>query len=122
MKRKNLSVLGVLMAVILSTAALAACEKAPAGADGGEPSMSESAAESSGESGEQSALNESKNLSIIIPDEPYEDEPEESEKEYVPAITPGKKASVQADFSDLREFVLSKESARLVLSMTDGSR
>ena len=35
MKRKILSVLGVLMAVILSTAALAACEKAPAGADGG---------------------------------------------------------------------------------------
>ena len=34
MKHKILSVLGVLMAVILSTAALAACEKAPAGADG----------------------------------------------------------------------------------------
>ena len=33
MKRKILSVLGVLMAVILSTAALAACEKAPAGAE-----------------------------------------------------------------------------------------
>ena len=55
MKREILSVLGVLIAVILSTAALAACEKAPAGADGGgEPSMSESAAESSGESGAQS--------------------------------------------------------------------
>ena len=35
MKRKITSVLGVLMAVILSTAALAACEKAPAGADSG---------------------------------------------------------------------------------------
>ena len=63
MKRKILSVLSVLMAVILSTAVLAACEKAPAGADsnggsgesvsteqGGEPSVSESGAESSGES------------------------------------------------------------------------
>ena len=63
MKRKVLSVLGVLMAVLMSTAALAACEKNPAGADssggsgesvsaeqGGEPSVSESAAESSGES------------------------------------------------------------------------
>ena len=122
MKRKILSVLAVLvavlMAVILSTAALTACNKTPAGADSsGEPSVSESAAESSGES----ALNESKNSGIIIPDEPYEDEPEESKKEYVPSVTPGKKASVQADFSDLREFVLSKESAQLVLSMTDGS-
>ena len=35
MKREILSVLSVLMAVILSTAALAACEKAPAGADSG---------------------------------------------------------------------------------------
>ena len=35
MKRKNLSVLGVLMAVILSTAAFSACSKAPAGADSG---------------------------------------------------------------------------------------
>ena len=35
MKRKNLSVLGVLMAVILSTAALSACNKAPAGAESG---------------------------------------------------------------------------------------
>ena len=38
MKHKILSVLGVLMAVILSTAALSACSKAPAGADSsGEP-------------------------------------------------------------------------------------
>ena len=52
MKRKVLSVLSVLMAVILSTAALAACEKTPAGAENsGEPSVSESAAES-GENGE----------------------------------------------------------------------
>ena len=58
MKRKILSVLSVLMAVILSTAALAACEKTPAGAENsGEPSVSESAAESSGES-ESSAENE----------------------------------------------------------------
>ena len=35
MKRKILSVLGVLMAVILSTAALSACNKTPAGADSG---------------------------------------------------------------------------------------
>ena len=35
MKRKILSVLGVLLAVLMSTAALAACEKAPAGADSG---------------------------------------------------------------------------------------
>ena len=63
MKRKILSVLGVLVAVLMALTALAACEKAPAGADssggsgesvstgqGGEPSVSESAAESSGES------------------------------------------------------------------------
>ena len=40
MKHKILSVLGVLMAVILSTAALAACEKAPAGAESGGGSRS----------------------------------------------------------------------------------
>ena len=64
MKRKILSVLGVLMAMLMSTAVLAACEKTPAGAEssggsgesmstgqGGEPSASESAAES-GENGE----------------------------------------------------------------------
>ena len=33
MKRKILSVLGVLMAVLMSTAAFSACSKAPAGAD-----------------------------------------------------------------------------------------
>lgn len=79
MKRKILSVLTVLVAVLMSTAALAACDKAPAGAEssggsgesmsteqGGEPSVSESAAESgepgasesaaeSGESEEQSS-------------------------------------------------------------------
>ena len=33
MKRKILSVLGVLMAVLMSTAALSACNKIPAGAD-----------------------------------------------------------------------------------------
>ena len=59
MKRKILSVLSVLMAVLMSTAALSACNKAHAGADssggsgesvsaeqGGEPSVSESADES----------------------------------------------------------------------------
>ena len=35
MKRKILSVLGVLMAVLMSTAAFSACNKAPAGADSG---------------------------------------------------------------------------------------
>ena len=43
MKRKVLSVLGVFMSVLISTAALAGCEKTPAEADGG-----------SGESGTQS--------------------------------------------------------------------
>ena len=63
MKRKILSVLGVLMAVIMALTAFSACNKIPAGAEnsggnsesvsteqGGEPSVSESAAESSGES------------------------------------------------------------------------
>ena len=64
MKRKILSVLAVLVAVLMALTALAACEKAPAGLEngggsgesmsaepGGEPSASESAAES-GEDGE----------------------------------------------------------------------
>ena len=52
MKRKILSVLAVLMAVLMALTALAACEKTPAGAENsGEPSVSESAAES-GEDGE----------------------------------------------------------------------
>ena len=43
MKRKILSVLGVLMAVLMALTALAACEKTPAGAENsGEPSVSES--------------------------------------------------------------------------------
>ena len=59
MKRKILFVLGVLMAVLMSTAALSACNKAPAGADssgGSGESISESS-ESGGES-ESSAENE----------------------------------------------------------------
>ena len=59
MKRKILSVLSVLMAVLMSTAALSACNKAPAGADssgGSGESISESS-ESGGES-ESSAENE----------------------------------------------------------------
>ena len=103
MKRKILSVLGVLVAVLIF------CGCSNLSTDGAQTSTE-------AESSEQSALNESKNSSIIIPDEP-----EESKKEYVPSITPGKKASVQADFTDLREFVLSKEAAQLVLSMTEGS-
>ena len=64
MKRKILSVLAVLVSVLMSTVVLAACEKAPAGAEssggsgesmstgqGDEPSVNESAAES-GEDGE----------------------------------------------------------------------
>ena len=64
MKRKVLSVLSVLMAVILSTVVLTACERAPAGLENGggssesmsteqgdEPSVNGSAAES-GENGE----------------------------------------------------------------------
>ena len=48
MKSKSLSVLAVLMAVLMSTAAFSACNKTPAGAENsGEPSVSESAAESS---------------------------------------------------------------------------
>ena len=66
MKRKILSVLGVLMAIILSTAAFSACNKAPAGAEssgGNSESVSESSesgaqtsteGENSGESGAQS--------------------------------------------------------------------
>ena len=67
MKRKILSVLAVLVAVLMSTVVLTACEKAPAGLEngggsgesmstgqGGEPSASESAAESGG-NGEQSS-------------------------------------------------------------------
>ena len=59
MKRKILSVLAVLVSVLMSTVALAACEKTPAGLEngggsgesmsaeqGGEPSVNESAAES----------------------------------------------------------------------------
>ena len=59
MQRKILSVLGVLMAVLMSTAAFSACNKAPAGADssgGSGESISESS-ESGGES-ESSAENE----------------------------------------------------------------
>ena len=51
MKHKILSVLSVLMAVLMSTAAFAACEKAPAGADSGgnSESVSESGAQTSTE-------------------------------------------------------------------------
>ncbi len=53
MKRKVLSVLGVLMAVLMALTALAACEKAPAGAEN-----SGGSGESVSESGENGAQNE----------------------------------------------------------------
>ena len=116
MKRKILCVLSVLMAVLMSTAAFSACNKTPAGADssGGSGESVEESSESGAQTsteGENSGDNGAQSESELY----------ESKKEYVPSITPGKKASVQADFTDLREFVLSKESAQLVLSMTDGS-
>ena len=57
MKRKILSVLGVLMAVLLSTAALSACNKAPAGANssGGSGESSAQGSKVSGESTESEA-------------------------------------------------------------------
>ena len=77
MKRKILSVLSVLMAVLMSTVALSACNKTPAGANssggseesvsteqGGEPSVSESAAES-GESGAQNEGFEQSDIPFI---------------------------------------------------------
>ena len=57
MKRKILSVLSVLMAVLMSTAAFSACSKTPAGADSSGGS-SESVSES-GESGAQTSTGES---------------------------------------------------------------
>ncbi len=116
MKRKILSVLGVLMAVLMSTAAFSACNKTPAGAD-----SSGGSGESVSESGESSAQTSTEGENSGDNGAQSESELYEGEKAYVPSITPGKKASVQADFTDLREFVLSKESAQLVLSMTDGS-
>ena len=57
MKRKILSVLGVLIAVLMSTAVLTACEKAPAGADssGGSGESSAQGSKVSGESTESEA-------------------------------------------------------------------
>ena len=56
MKRKILSVLGVLMAVLMVLTALAACEKAPAGADsGGSGESSAQGSKVSGESTESEA-------------------------------------------------------------------
>ena len=56
MKRKILSVLGVLMAIILSTAAFSACSKAPAGA--GSSGGSGESGEESSESGAQTSTEE----------------------------------------------------------------
>ena len=116
MKRKILSVLGVLMAVLMSTAAFSACNKTPAGAD-----SSGGNGESVSESGESGAQTSTEGENSGDNGAQSESELYEGEKAYVPAIAPGKKTAVQADFTDLREFVLSKEAAQLVLSMTDGS-
>ena len=77
MKRKILSVLGVLMAVLMALTAFSACNKTPAGADssggsgesvsteqGGEPSVSESGAESR-ESGAQNESFEQSDIPFI---------------------------------------------------------
>ena len=116
MKRKILSVLAVLMAVLMSTAAFSACNKTPAGAEN-----SGGSGESVSESGESGAQTSTEGENSGDNGAQSKSELYESEKAYVPAIAPGKKTAVRADFSDLREFVLSKESAQLVLSMTDGS-
>ena len=49
MKRKILSVLAVLVAVLMSTAALAACDKTPAGAENGGGSGESLSTEQGGE-------------------------------------------------------------------------
>ena len=58
MKRKILSVLGVLMAVLMALTALAACEKAPAGADSSGGSGESVSAEQGGELYEFAASDE----------------------------------------------------------------
>ena len=56
MKRKILSVLAVLVAVLMSTVAFSACNKTPAGAENsGEPSVSESAEQGGEPSASESA-------------------------------------------------------------------
>ena len=59
MKRKILSVLGVLMAVLMSTAAFSACNKTPAGAENsGGSGVSVSESSESGVQDESTAENE----------------------------------------------------------------
>ena len=65
MKRKILSVLGVLVAVLMSTAVLAACEKAPAGADSSGGS-GESVSESSESERSESFAEHAKELTAQI--------------------------------------------------------
>ena len=65
MKRKILSVLGVLMAVLMSTAALSACNKIPAGADGSGGS-GESLSESSESERSESFAEHAKELTAQI--------------------------------------------------------
>ena len=65
MKRKILSVLGVLMAVLMSTAALSACNKAPAGADSSGGS-GESVSESSESERSESFAEHAKELTAQI--------------------------------------------------------
>ena len=73
MKRKILSVLGVLMAVLMALTALAACEKAPAGADssgGSGESLSESGAQSENAvQPESTFLAEWCGFSVYLPEE-----------------------------------------------------
>ena len=114
----KLKIFSLLIAVLMSTAVLTACNKAPAGAEssggsgeslstaqGGEPSASESGAQS-GAQNENSADG---------------DRTESSEQKKTQApINLGERGSVRASCSDIREFVLSKEAARLVLSLASG--
>ena len=65
MKRKILSVLSVLMAVLMSTAALAACNKAPAGADSSGGSSESESTEQGGESSEQTSTTEENNVPFL---------------------------------------------------------
>ena len=65
MKRKILSVLGVLMAVLMSTAAFSACNKAPAGAENSGGS-GESFSESSESGGESESFEENEQRTALF--------------------------------------------------------
>ena len=107
MKRKILSVLGVLMAVLVSTAALSACDKAPAGDNSG------GSGESVSESGEESSAQDSDELKYGLVPCSYEetlafietDEAKEQAASYIEwggAINfTGENSSVEGDISIL---------------------